>query len=204
MSARAGAGRLRRRAARRRPSRPPRRRRKMRLRWPAPADPMKLAEQAGLTPETHEFLLFHVHAHLDVFVNGRPCTVPAGIGIDIDNPGVHSAQQRRLDRVRLHRPALRAALHLSAAHSRLSRTPAHRGQENQFNKLGEFFTRVERPARPEVRRRLLQAGGPDHDLRRRRCPHRQSTADRAREHAGDRDRDRHASGLDSPRAFPSG
>jgi len=48
--------------------------------WPAPADPMKLAEKAGLTPETHEFLLLHVHAHLDVFVNGRPVTVPAGIG----------------------------------------------------------------------------------------------------------------------------
>ena len=56
--------------------------------WPAPADPMKLAEKAGLTPETHEFLLLHVHAHLDVFVNGRPVTVPAGIGIAIHDQHV--------------------------------------------------------------------------------------------------------------------
>ena len=62
--------------------------------WPAPADPMKLAEKAGLTPETHEFLLLHVHAHLDVFVNGRPVTVPAGIGIEIHDPGVHSAKEK--------------------------------------------------------------------------------------------------------------
>src|SRR5215210_2684932 len=61
--------------------------------WPVPEDPMKLAEKAGLTPETHEFLLLHVHAHLDVFVNGKPVTVPAGIGIEIHDPGVHSAKQ---------------------------------------------------------------------------------------------------------------
>jgi hypothetical protein len=30
-----------------------------------------------------------VHAHLDVFENGQKVTVPAGLGIDIDNPGVH-------------------------------------------------------------------------------------------------------------------
>jgi hypothetical protein len=30
-----------------------------------------------------------VHAHLDVFVNGQKVTVPAGLGIDIENPGVH-------------------------------------------------------------------------------------------------------------------
>jgi hypothetical protein len=32
-----------------------------------------------------------VHAHLDVLVNGRPVTVPAGIGINIADPGVHRA-----------------------------------------------------------------------------------------------------------------
>jgi len=50
---------------------------------------MALATQAGLVPETAESLQFHVHAHLDVFVNGQKVTVPAGLGIDIDNPGVH-------------------------------------------------------------------------------------------------------------------
>jgi hypothetical protein len=40
--------------------------------WPLPSDPMSLAVQAGLTPGTHEFFTYHVHAHLDIFVNGRP------------------------------------------------------------------------------------------------------------------------------------
>jgi hypothetical protein len=43
---------------------------------------------AGLKPEVKEFLTFHVHAHVDVFVDGRPLTVPAGIGINIDDPNV--------------------------------------------------------------------------------------------------------------------
>jgi len=57
--------------------------------WPAPPDPMARARAAGLVPETAERLTFHVHAHLDVFVNGQKVTVPAGLGIDITNPGVH-------------------------------------------------------------------------------------------------------------------
>jgi hypothetical protein len=57
--------------------------------WPAPADPMARARAAGLVPETHETLVHHVHAHLDVFVDGRPVKVPAGIGIDIHDPAVH-------------------------------------------------------------------------------------------------------------------
>jgi hypothetical protein len=56
--------------------------------WPAPTNPMDLTRKATLTPETHEFVNFHVHAHLDVFVNGEPVTVPAAIGIDIADPAV--------------------------------------------------------------------------------------------------------------------
>ena len=40
--------------------------------WPAPPNPLELARKAGLESETHEFLSYHVHAHLDVFVNGQP------------------------------------------------------------------------------------------------------------------------------------
>jgi hypothetical protein len=40
-------------------------------------------------PERREQLAYHVHAHLDVFLNGRAVTVPAGIGINISDPGVH-------------------------------------------------------------------------------------------------------------------
>ena len=54
--------------------------------WSAPGDAMALTCAAGLIPEKAEFLQYHVHAHLDVFVNGRPVLVPAGIGIDLDNP----------------------------------------------------------------------------------------------------------------------
>jgi len=50
---------------------------------------MQLARKAGLTPEPAEQLAYHVHAHLDVFVNGRPQIVPAAIGIDIHDPAVH-------------------------------------------------------------------------------------------------------------------
>jgi len=49
---------------------------------------MELTVKAGLVPETHEFLQYHVHAHLDVFVNGKPAVVASGIGIDTTNPAV--------------------------------------------------------------------------------------------------------------------
>jgi hypothetical protein len=56
--------------------------------WDAPDNPMELTCAAGLVPEKAEFLEYHVHAHLDVFVDGRQILVPAGIGIDLDNPAV--------------------------------------------------------------------------------------------------------------------
>jgi hypothetical protein len=56
--------------------------------WPAPPDPVGLARAAGLQPEPKEIFVNHVHAHLDVFVDGVPIVVPAGIGINIEDPGV--------------------------------------------------------------------------------------------------------------------
>jgi hypothetical protein len=58
--------------------------------WPAPGDPLRLTRAAGLQPEPKETLAHHVHAHLDIFVNGKRVVVPAGIGIDIQDPGVHT------------------------------------------------------------------------------------------------------------------
>jgi hypothetical protein len=58
--------------------------------YPAPSNPMALAAKAGLVPEDAEQLQYHVHSHLDVFVDGTHITVPAGLGIDITNPGVHT------------------------------------------------------------------------------------------------------------------
>jgi hypothetical protein len=51
---------------------------------------MARSRAAGLVPETAERLEYHVHSHLDVFINGKKIIVPGGIGIDTTNPGVHS------------------------------------------------------------------------------------------------------------------
>jgi hypothetical protein len=56
--------------------------------WPAPPDAMAQARAAGLVPEDAERLEHHVHAHLDVFIDGDHVVVPAGIGINIDDPAV--------------------------------------------------------------------------------------------------------------------
>ena len=56
--------------------------------WPRPTDPLERTVEAGLEPATVEFLDYHVHAHLDVFVNGQPVEVPAAIGIEIEDPAV--------------------------------------------------------------------------------------------------------------------
>jgi hypothetical protein len=58
------------------------------LPWEAPADPLAATAAAGLAAEFHETLTHHVHAHLDVFVNGKQVVVPAGIGINTADPGV--------------------------------------------------------------------------------------------------------------------
>ena len=58
------------------------------LHWPAPADAMALTVEAGLVPDPKEYTNNHAHSHLDVFIDGRPILVPAGIGINIEDPGV--------------------------------------------------------------------------------------------------------------------
>jgi len=37
----------------------------------------------GITCETKEYSTFHVHAHLDIFVDGHPLTVPEGVGFGV-------------------------------------------------------------------------------------------------------------------------
>ena len=58
--------------------------------WSRPADPMSLAQEAGLTPDVKEYFDYHVHAHLDVFVDGEPVEIPGGIGIETTDPAVQS------------------------------------------------------------------------------------------------------------------
>ena len=109
--------------------------------WPAPADPMKLTEKAGLTPETHEFLLYHVHAHLDVFVNGTPVTVPAGIGINIHDSGVHNAKAKDGSTVYgfIDPPCAQPCISPLHTHD-ISGILHTEAKKNQSNNLGEFFT----------------------------------------------------------------
>jgi len=57
--------------------------------WPLAADPMMLVRQAGLNPGTMEFFTYHVHAHLDVYVNGSHVQIPGGIGIDVTDSVIH-------------------------------------------------------------------------------------------------------------------
>lgn len=49
---------------------------------------MERTLQAGLEPAPKEYLVNHVHAHLDVFIDGKAIVVPAGIGINIEDPNV--------------------------------------------------------------------------------------------------------------------
>jgi hypothetical protein len=50
--------------------------------WAAPADVATRVETAGLPMLGAEGQVEHIHAHLDVIVNGKAVTVPALIGID--------------------------------------------------------------------------------------------------------------------------
>lgn len=50
--------------------------------WPAPTDVPAAVGQSGLPLLRSEGSVLHIHAHLDVFVDGKTVAVPAGIGID--------------------------------------------------------------------------------------------------------------------------
>ena len=107
--------------------------------WPAPSDPMAKTEEAGLTAEPREFFGIHLHAHLDIFVNGEPVEVPSGIGIDITNHavkrfdvpggtgygGIKLCDEPCISP--LHTHDFTGVLHTEAA-------------ENETNDLGQFFT----------------------------------------------------------------
>ncbi|MFI6770712.1 hypothetical protein [Streptomyces sp. NPDC050355] len=50
--------------------------------WDAPGDPSARVTAAGLPMLGAEGNVEHIHAHLDILVNGKPVSVPADIGID--------------------------------------------------------------------------------------------------------------------------
>ena len=51
--------------------------------WPAPTDPSAAVHAAGLPMLGREGNVEHIHAHLDVLVDGQTIPVPADIGIDV-------------------------------------------------------------------------------------------------------------------------
>lgn len=57
------------------------------LPWDRPANQLARVKAAGLQLASEETLDVHYHAHLDVFVNGQPVPVPAGLGINVGPNG---------------------------------------------------------------------------------------------------------------------
>lgn len=52
--------------------------------WPLGDNQAERIDEAGLPRYSAEGSKVHYHAHLDVFYNGEPVPVPAGIGVDLD------------------------------------------------------------------------------------------------------------------------
>jgi hypothetical protein len=102
---------------------------------------MALTRKAGLTPETHEFVFLHVHAHLDVFVNGDAVVVPAGIGINIADPAVKrfKANDGSTGYGGIDPPCAEPCI--SPLHTHFDDGVLHtEAKKDRFNTLGEFFT----------------------------------------------------------------
>src|SRR5256885_4981945 len=123
------------------------------VRLPAPSNPMKLTRQAGLTPETHEFVFLHVHSHLDVFVNGKKVVVPAGIGIDIHAPAVRrfKAPDGTIGYGGISPACAKPCI--SPLHTHFDDGVLHtEAKKNDYNRLGQFFTEWGRklPAKAKV------------------------------------------------------
>jgi hypothetical protein len=108
--------------------------------WPAPPNPLARTRLAGLQPETHEFFSYHVHAHLDIFVNGKPERVPAGIGINIHDPAVKHGPEP--DRTTGYGGINQCATPcISPLHTHADDGILHtESQRNRPNQLGDFFT----------------------------------------------------------------
>ena len=172
--------------------------------WPAPPDPMERTAAAGLPPGPKEYLTNHVHAHLDVFVDGVPVRIPAGIGIDTADPDV-----KRFDvpdgsfaygGIEMCSKPCISPLHTHDVSGIL-----HTESRNQQpNTLGEFFTEWGVALTDSC---VGEFCSPKEiaDLCRRQALHPGPASDRADRPPGDRDRDRHPARRDpGDRGFLAG
>jgi hypothetical protein len=106
------------------------------LLWPAPPDPLERTVEAGLEPWPKEYLVNHVHAHLDVFVDGEPILVPAGIGINTQDPEVRTFD----DPVSYGGIEMCAQPCISPLHTHDETGVIHtESQETEPHTLGQFF-----------------------------------------------------------------
>jgi hypothetical protein len=108
--------------------------------WSRPNATRALAQAAGLMLEPHEFFAYHVHAHLDIFVNRESVQIPAGVGINIADPGVRRA---RLQDGSLAFGGIRECAQpcISPLHTHDDTGILHtESQRHHPNRLGQFFT----------------------------------------------------------------
>ena len=108
--------------------------------WSRPNATGALAHAAGLKLEPHEFFAFHVHAHLDIFVNRKPLSIPAGVGINIADPGV---RRGRFQDGSLFFGGIRECAKpcISPLHTHDESGILHtESQRHHPNRLGQFFT----------------------------------------------------------------
>ncbi len=107
--------------------------------WSPPANPLEAAARAGLQPEAKETVRFHVHAHIDVLVDGHPVLVPAGIGINVTDPAVKRGKwnggQTYGGIVQCGQPCI-SPLHTHDASGVIHTESV----SNTANRLGQFFT----------------------------------------------------------------
>jgi hypothetical protein len=58
-----------------------------------PVDTLDRARAAGFTPTAEETGDFHAETHLDLFVDGEPQTIPAGVGINIADSSLYTGNR---------------------------------------------------------------------------------------------------------------
>jgi hypothetical protein len=97
------------------------------------------ARAAGLKPAKRELLDYHVHSHLDVFVDGKRTTVPAGVGVGDEIPERTTTDGLSFYSLNGLPPCARACI--SPLHTHTDNGILHtESPVDRLNTLGEFFT----------------------------------------------------------------
>ena len=164
---------------------------------------MALARAAGLVPETAERLQYHVHSHLDVYVDGQSVVVPAGLGIEITDPAVHTFDvDGEKQYGGINPPCAKPCISPLHTHD-VSGTLHTESATRKNNTLGQLFTEWGVKLDPNCVATYCAPDHADRHLRQRQEIHRGSPDDRADQFRGDRRGGRVATGQD-PRFLESG